>query len=267
MSAASVRTVDTYRRPRRRGLRALIALVVVVLLLVAGVVVAEVLTRQRVQDAVAEKVRTALSLPASAPVDVELGGFSVLQQLAQGRLERVAIATPAVSIGGITGALSGTALGVPTDQNSTVRHLALDFGVREDQLAKLAKNVSGVPVTKISITPPDLAVQASVSVLGAAIPVTVAVTPSVVNGQLAFTPTSASVFGATLSAGDLRQRFGAAARSALETRDFCIATSLPKALAVSTLSVKTHEIVLGLVAADVQLSDQTLAVKGSCPAN
>lgn len=259
---------DTYRaRPRRRVLRLLIGTVVLAAVLAGAVVVADVLTRQHIEGIVATKVRTALTLSPSTRVTVKVGGFSVLEQLAVGRLESVAIDTPEATVGGITGAISGTAIGVPIDETGRVKTLSVTFAIGEDQLIKLTKNVSGVPVTSIAIAAPDLAVQASVTVLGASIPVTVAVTPGVDRGQLAFTPKSASVLGATLSAQDLRDRFGAVARTALQTRDFCIATSLPKAFSVKTLSVKTHEIVLGLVASDVQLSDSALSVKGTCPAN
>lgn len=267
MPTAPVFTTDTYSsKAGRRGLRGLVVFLLLVVLLVAAVVVADIATRQHVEGVVADKVRSALSLPKKTPVAVQVGGFSVLQQLAQGRIDSIDIETPSVSVGGITGSLSGRAIGVPLDEKRSVQHLTIDFGVAEDQLVKLAGNVAGVPVTKISLAPPDLSVLADVTVLGAAIPVTVAVTPTVSDGQLAFTPKSASVFGATLSAQDLRDRFGAVARTALETRDFCIATSLPKAFAVNTLSVKTHEIVLGLAATDVPLSDSSLQIRGTCPA-
>lgn len=95
------------RKPRskRRRSWALVIVCGVLALLVVGVVVLDNAARGYASERIAGEIRSSLSLPASAPVDVSVGGTSVLWQLLTGKLDRIDVGVARLALGSLKEAL------------------------------------------------------------------------------------------------------------------------------------------------------------------
>lgn len=97
-------------RPRRRGRRLLIGLLVLLLVLVGALVVADRVAAGFAERAIAERVRQEVTRQdASAQVEsVSVGGFPFLTQVASGHYESISMRLTEV-----TGSVEGTGLSLP----------------------------------------------------------------------------------------------------------------------------------------------------------
>lgn len=252
-------------RRRRRPLVALLVVVVVLVLLAVIAVIADNAVRAYAEDRVRTELRTALSLPDDAPLDVRIGGFSMLLQLVSGTIDRVDVAADSVDFGGLTGPATVVATGVPLDQTQPVEALRLRFGATEHSLTTLSANLSGLPITSVAIDGDEIDVSGELQALFITLPLGVGLIPAADDGQIAFTPTSIRVADAVFTADDLRDRFGSLADQALETRDFCISEYLPAPITLTDVTLDDPRMVLTFDAADVVLDEATLDTMGTCP--
>lgn len=248
--------------PRRR--RRLPAVVVAVLLLSAAIVAADIAVRAYVSDRIETSVRTGLGIQPDVPVEVDVEGFSVLAQLATGRLSRIELSSDSVTFGELTGAADVTAIGVPLDRAQPVEGLTLAFSVAESELEALSANLSGLPITSVAIEGSEIQISAEFAVFGLAVPLGVGLEPEAVDGRLAFTPSSITLSNATFTADELRRQFGRTADTALQTQDFCVAQYLPSVFVLDSAELRGHELSLGFEAPDVILGDETFAAMGTC---
>ena len=252
------------QEPERRGGRIAVGLVVVVLVIAGLVVAADLAARSIATNAVEVQLRNALSLPSSAPVDVKVGGFSILVQLSQGRLADLDISIPRVAFGDLTGDADVRALGVPFDREGMVDSVDIKFRMNADELKALSANLSGLPVSSVEIADPDIRIVADFEALGVAVPIGVGIEPGTESGQLTFVPTSITIGGATISADELRQVFGAPGVLALRTQSVCIAQNLPASLTVTDVGIDADELVLTLEGSAVPLGGPALEARGTC---
>jgi len=250
---------------RRR--RVLAAVVGIVLALIAVVlVIADNVARTIVRDAIASELVTALPIERGSEVAVKVGGFSMLAQLAAGRLERIDVSADAVDFGQISGAADAVATGVPLDRSRPADAVTINFSVPEDELVNLADNLSGIPLDTISIDGDEILLETDVRVFGIPIPISIGIAPGAADGQLTFDPNSLSVSQATVTAEQLRRVLGPGAGAVLETRAFCIAEFLPEAFTLESADIRRNELVVKLAADTVILSDEALQQVGACPA-
>ena len=250
---------------RRR--RVLAAVVGIVLALIAVVlVIADNVARTIVRDAIASELVTALPIERGSEVAVKVGGFSMLAQLAAGRLERIDVSADAVDFGQISGAADAVATGVPLDRSRPADAVTINFSVPEDELVNLADNLSGIPLDTISIDGDEILLETDVRVFGIPIPISIGIAPGAADGQLTFDPNSLSVSQATVTAEQLRRVLGPGAGAVLETRAFCIAEFLPEAFTLESADIRRNELVVKLAADAVILSDEALQQVGACPA-
>jgi hypothetical protein len=257
-------TESSAPRKRRRGvvLWSVLAAILVVLVIVA--VALDGVARSYAGTLIENKVRSSLSIPASTPVDAKVGGASVLLQLLSGKLERVDVSSKGLAVGALTADATLTATGIPTDQSKPVDRAQLVFTVDETQLKTLVGTVSGIPVDSLTVQSGAINLGTKVTVLGIGIPVTVAVAPSAVGGELALTPKSVTFNGQTLTPADLRKTFGSLADTLLTTRKICVAEYLPKALKLDAVTVRGSSVALAVSADDVTLNSGVFATKGVC---
>lgn len=260
-SAAPAPT-STRRRPRR-----VVVLVGVALLLMAVLlVIADTVARSAVRDAIASELGTALPLERGSGVAVEVGGFSMLAQLATGRLERIAVTADAVDFGQISVAADAVATGVPIDRSQPADSVTIDLFVTEEELANLADNLSGIPLDTISVEEDEIRLETDVRVFGIPIPISIGIAPGAADGQLTFDPGSLSLSEATVTAEQLRRALGPVAGAVLQTRSFCIAEFLPQGFTAESADIRGNELVVRLTAETVILSDEALQKSGRCPA-
>lgn len=251
--------------PRRR--RPLVALSVVILILGMLVVVAVVVdsaVRTTVEERIGGEIRGALALPSDAPLDVEIGGTSMLLQLLAGSIDRVKVESESVTLGGLTGPARLVARGVPTDTSRPVDSVALEFGATEESLTAISANLSGLPITSVAIDHDEIDVSASFEALFISLPLGVGLRPAADQGQIAFTPTSIRLGDAEFDAGELRDRFGALGERALQTQNLCIAQYLPASLALEDVRLDDPRMVLTFGGSDVLLDEASLSVVGNC---
>lgn len=249
-------------RPSRRNGRliAAICVVAIVVLIIAADVAARAITKNVVEG----RLRAALVLPSRTPIEVEVGGFSVLAQLVQGRLDRLEIAVPGVTVDGLTGDARVRAEGFPFDQEETVTDVLIEFRMNAEQLRVLSANLSGLPISSVEIADTDIRIVAEFEALGLAVPIGVGIEPRADSGRLTFTPTSVSVAGASISANELRQLFGAPGVLALRTQSFCIAQNLPVSLELTSARIDADELVMIVAGGGVPVSRVALDERGSC---
>ncbi|GAB3143799.1 hypothetical protein GCM10027057_29170 [Marisediminicola antarctica] len=251
---------------RRRPLLAAVIVGVVLVLIAVLLVIADNVARSVVRDAIASELGTALPIERGSDVAVEIGGSSMLAQIAVGRLERIEVTADAVDFGKISGAADAVLTGVPLDRSQPADSVTIDFSVPEDQLVNLADNLSGIPLDTISIDGDEILLETDVRVFGIPIPISVGIAPGAADGQLTFDPNSLSVGQATVTADRMRRMLGPVAGAVLETRSFCIAEFLPEAFTLESADIRRNELVVRLAADTVILSDEALEQVGACPA-
>lgn len=251
-------------RRRRRPLLTVIVVLVILAIIAVVLVVADGMVRSYAGDRVRTELRTALALPDDADLDVRIGGFSMLLQLVSGSLDRVDVETDEVAFGELTGPARLTALGVPIDQSRPVDDLRLRFGASEQSLTSISQNLSGLPITSVTIDGDAIDIAAELDVFLAKIPLGVGLKPSAVDGQIVFAPTSIRVADAEFGADDLRDRFGAVADTALATQNLCIAQYVPAPLILQHVTLDDPLMVLSFEARDVVLDTATLGAVGTC---
>lgn len=250
----------------RSWLAAIIAAGVVLALLVA-LVIADAVVRTSVRDAIARELETALPIERGSEVDVKVGGFSILAQLAAGTLERIEVNVESVTFGEISGAAEVVATGVPIDRTRAAGSVAIDFFLDEEQLQDLTDNLSGIPLDSVTIEDDEVRIGTELSVFSIPIPIGIGIEPGAEAGELTFTPSGIVLGAATVSADDLRRTFGPLADQVLETRSVCIAEFLPSAFVLEGADVERDEIVVRLGADNVVLSEEELETMGTCPAS
>ncbi len=255
---------------RRRRRRSLLVFVLVVAVIIIGGVIAfrpiDNAVRGYVEKQIAVSVRSSLRLPEDTRLDVTVGGKrSMLRQLLSGKIARVDITADRVTFGEFTGPAQLVATGVPIDLSKPVGTLGITFSIPQEQLLTVSKNLSGVPLTAVTVDDSRITASADLSALFVTIPVSVGLLPAAVDGQIAFTPNSISVAGADFTANALRQRFGAIATQALTTQNLCIAAGLPKQFVLDDVNPEPGELVLHFAADGALLTPEALAPLGSCP--
>lgn len=257
------------RRSRRRGRGLLITGIALVVLVIAGVLAfrpVDSAVRGYLEDQIAVSLRSSLGLEAGADLDVRVGGGSVIRQLIGGTLTRVDVSTDAVTFGEFTGPASLTATGVPVDTSQPVDTLDIDFSISQDQLLKVSKNLSGVPLMSVTVDASQIEASAELTALFITVPVSVGLLPSAVDGQIAFLPNTISVGGADFSAADLRRRFGVIAEQALTTQNLCLANGLPAAFVLDEVNPEPGVLDLHFTGDGAVLTEAGLSRLGTCPA-
>jgi hypothetical protein len=254
-------------KPRRRRGRVLLGVLVgILVLVVAGAVVLDGAARSYASTMIANKVRSSFSIPASEPVDVTVGGASVLLQLLSGKLDRVDVDVPTLSIGNLSGAGTLTATGIPIDQSKPVDTLQVRFTTDLAGLQKLVAGLTGAPVNSVTLVNGAVQVGTSLSVFGQALPVGITFTPAAKSGQLQLTPTSVQVNNQTFTASQLKTTFGSLGASLLDVRQLCVANQLPSGFTLDSVRISGSTLSLAISAKKVPMSTAILTSKGTCPA-
>ncbi|MEU1605804.1 DUF2993 domain-containing protein [Micromonospora matsumotoense] len=175
---------ETYEeRPRRRGRRWLVVLVVLVLILGGLLVVADRVAAGLAERAIADQVQQEVAKQdaSSAPPQVDVGGFPFLTQVVDGRYERISIVLTDVQ-----GSVEGNAVSLPRlDVDARNVRASLDT-IRSGQGEVVAETVAGTgtvtydslaklldrPGLKLGEQNGKLAVTAPVDILGQKLTVT-----------------------------------------------------------------------------------------------
>ena len=249
---------------RRRVWPWIVAIVIVAGLAVGAWFAGEAIARQIVTTTIREQVITQLSLPADQQVDVDVSG-AVLPQLIRGELDDVTLASDDVAVGPVSADVSVRATGIPISGDAAADSAAAVVRLDQEQLRALLATVDELPVETIEISEPSVSAEVAFEIFGARVPVALELTPAAVDGELVLTPASLQLAGATITADELRDRFGGVADLVVKDYTVCIAQYLPAGVTLSGLSVDGAEIVADLDVDGAIISDPALRVGGTCP--
>ncbi|AND16887.1 hypothetical protein C5D07_08810 [Rathayibacter tritici] len=251
--------------PRRgRGRRAALVVVVTLVLLVIAAVVGDSVARRAVADRAAASLREALALPADRTVDVDVAGWAVLPQLIAGRLDRLDLRSSDVVFGELDGDVAATLIGVPVSAAGAIDSGSTTVAIEAASVARLVTERSTVPVDDVTLDPPLVRVSASVDVLGVTLGAGVGMQLAAVAGAIQLTPAEISAAGATFSATDFRDRFGAVSGDLLAPTSLCIADSVPRGLTLTGVEVAEESLNATFALSPMVLSDPEQQEPGSC---
>ncbi len=250
---------------RRRRAWPWVLLVVGALLVGAGVAV-DLLARDLAEKAIAREVASALEVPDGAEVRVSVGGGPMIVQALSGGLDRVEVAIPGYPLGPLTGDLEIVAQGAPFDLSAPTRSIVGRYAVSAEALGVAAPQLSGARIDGVAIEGDEVVASGNVTVLGASFGLGLGLTPSAVDGDLAFEPTSIRIGDDALTADELRANpfFGGLADGLLQQRIVCVADSLPAALTLSRLEVVDAGLVATFDASGAAIGGDGFRERGSC---
>lgn len=253
--------------PKRRRTGLIVGLVLLGLVIVLAIVavIAESLARQQATAIITDQVRQALALEPDHPVDVTIEGPPVLWQAMGGELEAVQIEVERVAFGDLVGDLSLRATGTPLDSAQPTDSLSAVYRVAEVDVAALAGFFSGIVVTDVQLDNREVQFQTGFEIFGVSFEIGVGVTPTVENGQLAFSPTSLVINDQRIEASDLQSQFGGLVEPLLATQRVCVAQYLPAALELTAVQVGDTQMLVVFTAEDVALGGEGFSTRGTCP--
>ncbi|WP_167047877.1 DUF2993 domain-containing protein [Salinibacterium sp. ZJ454] len=245
-------SVTPRRRRRGLGVGILIGVLVVV---VGGVVLADVAARAYATDQVERQL--ASRLPAgSGPVAVKIGGFSFLQQYLAGSFDTVELSAPSLAIGGVTGDAEITAHGVPTEMGGTVREASGSFTIGEDAVNALL--VDRGLTDQAQLVDGAVQYESSFEVFGMTVGFRVTLEPRIDGDVVTLSPTSIEGLGsAPVDISAFIDEAGLAI-------PICAAELLPAGVQVTGIAVTEGQLRLDVAASDLPLTAEALTTTGSC---
>ena len=188
----------------------------------------------------------------------------MLLQAISGRLDSISVEAQDVAFGELVGDLSLTATNTPLDTTQSTEKVQAVYRVAEADVAALAGFLAGNVVNNVQLNEREVQFQTAFSFFGADIAVGIGVTPSVVDGQLTFTPSSVVLGEERLDAADLKQQFGALVEPLLASQQFCVAQYLPVDLALTAVQVGDDQLVVVFGADEVALGGAGFSTLGTC---
>ena len=250
-------------RRRRHVWPWIVAAVIVIGLAIAAWFVAEWMARGLVERTIREQVISHLALPADQEVDVTVEG-AVIPQLIAGTLDDVTVSSDDVSIGEITGDVTVHAQGIAIRGDASAESATATVRLDESQVKALLSGVDGLPVDSLGLAAPDVTMSTELTFLGLSVPLSVALTPSAVDGEIVLTPSQLQLAGADVSAADLRDRFGSLADAVLKDWTVCIAEYIPAGMTLTGIAVEGDQVVADVDIDGRMISDPALQQNGTC---
>lgn len=257
--SASDTSADAVSRSRPRWPWVLLA---VVLVLAALAVAAEFIARAVLPGVVRSIVVEQLDLPADQQLDVETQGL-VLPQLIAGTLDTLRLSTESMTLEGITGAADVTATAVPLRGGDLG---GASGAIRIDQ-AQFSSLLAGtdLPVDSVEFTAPNATVSGSITVLGAAVPLSLTLTPGAIDGDLELTPVAASIGGLDIDLDRIGSALGSLGEGLTQPQRVCIADQLPAGLTLTGLEIVDGAAVIDIDVNGAIVTDPKLQDTGVCP--
>ena len=251
---------------RRRRAWVFLVIAAALVVLIVGVIIADAAAKAYARDQIRTQLLSALGLPASTDVLVDVGSDSILFQALSGSLSTVDVRLSDLTFGDLVGTAYVHATSVPIDTHKPVKTLEIDYVVTEANLAALAKNLSGLDVTAVTLEKSEIVAASSITILGATVPVSLGLVPTVADGRLVFTPADIRVGGQTFTAAQLSANplFGSLARTLLRQQSLCVAQYLPKALTATVVQIANGTLSVGFSGDGTALGGPDFRTKGSC---
>ena len=254
-------------RKKRKWIGMTIVLAIFLGLVAATVVIGEHLARDFAGGLVADQVGSVLGAEDNDQVTVEFGGGPVLAQAVGGSFDEVIISVDDAVLGTMTADLVLVANGVPLDLQGGVPTMSATVSFSPASMLLLAPSLTDAPITAVEAIGSDLVFSSTTDAGGVAVPVTVLLTPSAVDGYVVFAATGLTANGEPLDVAQAQAgAYGPIAALLSSPRSLCLAPYLPAPFVLTSAEVSGGELVVTFVAKDISLADGGLGTKGECVA-
>lgn len=252
---------------KRHPARTLVILAGVLVVLVVGFFVADGVAKSYAAGYVRDRIVTVLGVDPKTPVAVDLGGGSIILQAITGGLDQVTVDVQSLTFGDLSGSAHIVARDVPLDSSKPVGKLGIVMTISQDNVRALAGFLSGLNLKRIDVGDGVITIGTDLSVLFLTVPVSVALEPSAKDGGISFDPKTVTLGGNQVSVADLRAnpQVRALVGDLLSSRDVCVASYLPEALAIDDVHVAGSDLVISIKGDGAVLGGPGLSTNGSCP--
>ncbi|MDE0547238.1 DUF2993 domain-containing protein [Microbacterium sp. C7(2022)] len=230
---------------------------------VAAWFLAEAAARDIVENTIRDGITDQLDLPADQQIDVSVAGV-VIPQLIVGTVDEIDISSEDVALDGISGDVRVNAQELRIREPHTMGSANATVSMDEEQLRTLLATVDGFPSESLGLDDPNVTMSTELSFLGLEIPVSAALTPSAVDGELVLSPASFTVADAEVSADGLRDQFGVVGEVVLKDWPVCIASYLPAGVALTSAAVDGDLLTADFDIDPRLLADTALQQNGTC---
>ncbi|HWM34473.1 MAG TPA: DUF2993 domain-containing protein [Pseudolysinimonas sp.] len=241
---------------------------VVLLLVILGIVgffVADNYAKNYATGYIKQRIVAVLGLPEDAPVDVKIGGGSVLLQALAGKLESVDVAADDVTFGTLSGSARLHAAGVPLDETAATQTLEVTFTLPEDQVvAAMSSDVSGFELESVVLEEPEIVVSTTLDLFFFQLPVSLGLVPTADEGLIVLTPENVTLADKDYTADELREQLGELAGPLLAEQRMCVKDALPVALTIVDVDVVKSDLVLKIDGDGAVLGGEEMATLGTC---
>ncbi len=247
-------------RTRRRWPWVLLIVVVVLALLV---VAAEFIARAVLPGIVRSIVIEQLDLPADQAARRGDARACCFPQLIGGSLDTLHLSTDSVTLEGITGAADVTATGVPL-RGGDLGGAAGTIRIDQAEFTSLLAGTE-LPVESVEFAAPNATVSGSISVFGAAVPLSLTLTPGAVEGDWSSRRSLASIGGLDIDLDQVGSTLGSLGEGLTQPQRVCIADQLPAGLTLTGLEIVDGAAVIDIDVDGAIVTDTSLQEKGVCP--
>jgi hypothetical protein len=257
---------ESDQRRKRHPIRTLIVtLIVLAALFIPGYLVADSLARQYAGQFIQAGIAQKLGVSSTDSVHVSLGKGSILLEVIQRKLKHIHVTVDQFTADAITGSAVLDASTVPLDTSKPTSSVGISVTIGQDSLRRLIASKADSPGATVALVGTRVRVGTKVKLFGASVPIAVDLTPRASGKRIIFTPVSIVVNKKAYSLAALRASPIAGLVSKLiAPRAFCVASSLPNALTLRSVSVSGTNLVIALTGTNVPLD--SLSTKGSCAA-
>lgn len=251
-------------RRKRHPIRAIVVtLIVLAALLIPGYFVAENLAETAARNYVQAGVQKELNVASQDDIHVNLGTGSIILQALQKNVKHLRVTIDSFATDDISGSAVFTASGVPLSTSDPVDSMAIALAVDPDSLQTLVRRQSGFSKATVTLVGGQVHIATTFSVLTAKVPLAVDLAPSAVDGNLVFTPTAIDLNKKKYTVKSLKaSALGPLVGGLVKPRVQCVASSLPRALALKNVAVAGGKLVITVAGADASLD--SLSTKGTC---
>jgi Tfp pilus assembly major pilin PilA len=242
---------------RRRSGRWVWWLVGIVVVVVALVVVADVATRAYAESAVKSQIQDQLPSSVQGDVDVSIGGFSFLSQLASGAISQVDLDAPAVTVDGVPLDAHITATDVPLDRTKPIGAIDATLTLSQNAVNQVISLPGGA---QLVLGDGVVSYDGTANVLGLQVGYTVTGTVQAQGTDVIIQPQKAALKqgGSTLDVSGL---LNTVAKNPITV---CVADRLPKGAQMKSLVVTPQTMTASATLTDVVVDENTLSDLGSC---
>ncbi len=171
-----------------------------------------------------------LDLPSDQQLDVQTEGL-LLPQLIGGTLDTLRLSTDSVTLEGHHRSCRCDRDGRPAARRR-IGGASGTIRIDQEQFTALLAGTD-LPVESVEFAAPNATVSGSISVLGAAVPLSLTLTPGTVDGDLELTPVGASIGGLDIDLDRVASTLGSLGEGLTEPQRVCIADQLPAGLTLS----------------------------------